>query len=135
MVRVGRFAPTVLASPATTTRDLADLVAKGALVREGEHRYARYQLAVPLRPVPHVTLWRWFGGSSVLQRFARPHRRRYCSARSPRSFALSPCIGRLCPSAGTNVRFKADRCRRPSCLLTPLFSVYYIGRYGMLRIL
>src|SRR5713101_2230136 len=44
------------ASPATTTRDLADLVAKGALLREGERRHARYRLSVPLRPVPHVTL-------------------------------------------------------------------------------
>ena len=34
----------------------ADLVAKGALVREGERRYARYHPSVPLRPVPHVTL-------------------------------------------------------------------------------
>ena len=41
------------ASPATTTRDLADLVAKGALVREGQRRYARYRLSIPLRPVPH----------------------------------------------------------------------------------
>ncbi len=37
------------------SRDLADLVEKGALVREGERRYARYRLAVPLRPVPHLT--------------------------------------------------------------------------------
>jgi len=44
------------ASPATTTRDLADLVEKGALVREGERRYARYRLSVPLRPVPQITL-------------------------------------------------------------------------------
>jgi Fic family protein len=44
------------ASPATTTRDLAHLVTKGALVREGERRYARYHLSVPLRPVPRVTL-------------------------------------------------------------------------------
>jgi len=35
---------------------LADLVAKGALLREGERRHARYRLSVPLRPVPHVTL-------------------------------------------------------------------------------
>jgi Fic family protein len=42
------------ASPATTTRDLADLVEKGALVREGERRYARYRLSVPSRHVPHV---------------------------------------------------------------------------------
>ena len=39
------------ASPATTTRDLADLVAKGALVRVGERRHARYHIAVPLRTV------------------------------------------------------------------------------------
>jgi Fic family protein len=32
------------ASPATTTRDLADLVEKGALVRTGERRHARYTL-------------------------------------------------------------------------------------------
>ena len=32
------------ASPATTTRDLADLVALGALSRVGEHRHARYLL-------------------------------------------------------------------------------------------
>ena len=34
------------ASLATTTRDLADLVEKGALIRTGERRYARYRLAV-----------------------------------------------------------------------------------------
>ena len=43
-------------SPATATRDLADMVAKGALRRTGERRYARYQLAVPLRPVQAVVL-------------------------------------------------------------------------------
>jgi len=48
--------PSPEASPATTTRDLVDLVAKGALVREGKRRYARYHVSVPLRPVPHVTL-------------------------------------------------------------------------------
>ena len=52
----GKYSTLTGASPATTTRDLADLVAKGALVREGERRYARYHLGVPLRPVPHVTL-------------------------------------------------------------------------------
>ncbi|HXA79313.1 MAG TPA: Fic family protein [Candidatus Acidoferrales bacterium] len=41
-------------SPATVTRDLADLVEKGALVRAGERRHARYDLAVPLRPVKQV---------------------------------------------------------------------------------
>lgn len=34
------------ASLATATRDLSDLVAKGALIRTGERRYARYRLAV-----------------------------------------------------------------------------------------
>jgi len=52
----GKYGNITRASPATTTRDLADLVAKGALVREGERRYARYHLTVPLRPVPHVVL-------------------------------------------------------------------------------
>jgi Fic family protein len=33
-------------SPATTTRDLVDLVAKGALVRVGDRRYARYHLLI-----------------------------------------------------------------------------------------
>ncbi len=33
------------ASPATATRDLADMVAKGALVRVGERRHARYHIA------------------------------------------------------------------------------------------
>jgi Fic family protein len=31
---------------ATATRDLADLVAQGALTRTGERRYARYWVAV-----------------------------------------------------------------------------------------
>jgi len=52
----GKYTTITGASPATTTRDLADLVAKGALLREGERRYARYHLGVPLRPVPHMTL-------------------------------------------------------------------------------
>jgi Fic family protein len=52
----GKYSAITGASPATTTRDLADLVAKAALVREGERRYARYRLSVPLRPIPHVTL-------------------------------------------------------------------------------
>jgi Fic family protein len=39
------------ASPATTTRDLADMVARGALVRVGERRHARYHIAIPLGSV------------------------------------------------------------------------------------
>jgi len=52
----GKYGTITGASPATTTRDLTDLVEKGALVREGERRHARYILTVPLRPVAHVTL-------------------------------------------------------------------------------
>jgi Fic family protein len=43
-------------SPATATRDLADLTEKGALVRTGELRHARYSLSVPLKPVQRVTI-------------------------------------------------------------------------------
>jgi Fic family protein len=42
------------ASSSTATRDLADLTAKGALIREGELRHTRYFLNVPLRLVAHV---------------------------------------------------------------------------------
>jgi Fic family protein len=44
------------ASSATTTRDLAELVTLGALTRTGEHRYARYTLNIPLRPVAAITI-------------------------------------------------------------------------------
>jgi len=40
----GNYITITGASPATATRDLADLVEKGALRREGERRYARYFL-------------------------------------------------------------------------------------------
>lgn len=40
------------ASPATTTRDLADMVDKGALIRVGARRHARYHIAIPLRSAP-----------------------------------------------------------------------------------
>jgi Fic family protein len=52
----GKYSTVTGASPTTTRRDLADLVARGALMREGERRYARYRLSMPLRPVPHVIL-------------------------------------------------------------------------------
>ncbi len=52
----GKYSAITGASPATATRDLADLVAKGALLRDGELRYARYHLGVPLRPVKQVML-------------------------------------------------------------------------------
>ena len=47
----GKYSTITGASPATTTRDLADLTEKGALIREGERRHARYKLSIPLRPV------------------------------------------------------------------------------------
>jgi Fic family protein len=50
----GKYATITGASPATTTRDLVDLVEKGALVRVGELRHAHYQLGVPLHAVKHV---------------------------------------------------------------------------------
>ena len=50
----GEYRTITGASPATTTRDLADLGEKGALIREGERRHARYKLNVPLRHVPHI---------------------------------------------------------------------------------
>lgn len=52
----GNYASITGASPATTTRDLADLVEKGALTRTGERRHARYFVAIPLRPVLPVTV-------------------------------------------------------------------------------
>jgi Fic family protein len=52
----GKYSTVTGASPATATRDLADLVEKGALVRAGERRHARYDLAVPSRPVKQVML-------------------------------------------------------------------------------
>lgn len=52
----GNYSAITDTAPATTTRDLADLVEKGALVRTGERRYARYQVAIPLRSVSRVDL-------------------------------------------------------------------------------
>ena len=52
----GEYSIITGASPATTTRDLADLGEKGALIREGERRHARYKLNVPLRHVPHISV-------------------------------------------------------------------------------
>ena len=52
----GKYSTITGASPATATRDLVDLTEKGALVRTGELRHARYNLSVPLRLVPRVTV-------------------------------------------------------------------------------
>src|SRR4051794_38622324 len=52
----GNYMTITGASPATATRDLADMVEKGALRREGERRHARYFANVPPRPVRPVTI-------------------------------------------------------------------------------
>jgi Fic family protein len=52
----GKYASITGASPATATRDLADLVAKHALVRSGEQRHTRYAIAIPLHPVSPVAI-------------------------------------------------------------------------------
>jgi len=52
----GKYITIAKTSPATATRDLADLVDKGALARTGDRRHARYQLPIPLRPTPQFTI-------------------------------------------------------------------------------
>ena len=52
----GKYTSITGASPATATRDLADLVDKNALVRAGERRHTHYTLAIPLRPVAPVAI-------------------------------------------------------------------------------
>jgi len=52
----GNYATITGASPATATRDLADLVDKGAMRRVGELRYARYRVAIAARKVSPVVL-------------------------------------------------------------------------------
>lgn len=52
----GKYATITGASPATTTRDLVDLVEKNALVRAGERAHARYHLNLQLRPVKRVVI-------------------------------------------------------------------------------
>ncbi len=47
----GNYVRIAKTSPATATRDLVDLVAKGALARTGQRRHARYHPTIPLRPV------------------------------------------------------------------------------------
>ncbi len=52
----GNYATITGASPATATRDLADLVEMGALVRSGERRHARYSVVIPVRHVHPVEI-------------------------------------------------------------------------------
>ncbi len=52
----GKYSTITGASPATATRDLVDLIEKGALIRTGELRHARYNLSVPVKPVPRIII-------------------------------------------------------------------------------
>jgi Fic family protein len=52
----GNYITITGASPATATRDLTDLVEKGALTRRGELRYARYEVSVSKRTIQPVVL-------------------------------------------------------------------------------
>lgn len=52
----GNYVTITGASPATATRDLADLVEKKALIRTGQRRHARYDVAIGLRPVQPVQI-------------------------------------------------------------------------------
>jgi Fic family protein len=52
----GNYATITGASPASATRDLADLVEKGALLRAGERRHARYHVAVATTKVSPVVI-------------------------------------------------------------------------------
>jgi Fic family protein len=52
----GNYATITGASPATATRDLMELVERGALLRVGERRHARYHIAIPMRKVSPVAL-------------------------------------------------------------------------------
>jgi Fic family protein len=52
----GNYLSITGASPATATRDLTDLLNKGALLRAGERRYARYHVAIATQKVSPVML-------------------------------------------------------------------------------
>jgi len=52
----GKYIAITKASPATATRDLAELVEMGALVRVGERRHTRYLLPVPHRYIPRFVI-------------------------------------------------------------------------------
>jgi Fic family protein len=52
----GNYATITGASAATATRDLADLVEKGALLRVGERRHVRYHIAIAATKVSPVTI-------------------------------------------------------------------------------
>lgn len=53
----GNYSTITGAPTATTTRDLADMVTKGALVRTGERRHARYYVAISERAAESMATW------------------------------------------------------------------------------
>ena len=52
----GNYQSITGAKSATATRDLADLVSKGALIRTGERRHTRYHLPIQVRATPRITI-------------------------------------------------------------------------------
>jgi Fic family protein len=52
----GNYVTITKASAATATRDLADMVARGALIRAGERRHARYHANIALRLVAPLAI-------------------------------------------------------------------------------
>lgn len=52
----GKYAALTRASAATATRDLAQLVERGLLVREGSKRGTRYRLQTPVREIPQIVI-------------------------------------------------------------------------------
>ncbi|HEY5331318.1 MAG TPA: Fic family protein [Acidobacteriaceae bacterium] len=52
----GNYSTIAGTSSATATRDLADLVEQGALLRQGERKHARYALHMPPRAVPRILI-------------------------------------------------------------------------------
>lgn len=52
----GNYVAITGTSAPTATRDLADMVAKGALIRSGERRHARYRANIELRPIQPVLI-------------------------------------------------------------------------------
>jgi Fic family protein len=52
----GKYGSIAACSPATATRDLADLVELGALSRRGEVKHTRYALNLPIARVPRVAI-------------------------------------------------------------------------------
>lgn len=61
----GNYTRIARTSPATATRDLADMVERGALNRTGERKHTRYHLPIPLRPTPRIAIDK--GGNIVTE--------------------------------------------------------------------